>query len=182
MLRSLLLGCVMWTGAVLAAPAGPAFAVVPSSIQPPAGVPLGSFRRSYQPFENWTLICDENLAAGRRICNIRQEIGIVGAGTIFSWAMVATDSGEERMLITAPAAIGQGGAIELTFNDGQGYIARVACDEAACTATVPVGPRMRRHIAEELNVGIRFSAPPVGTVEFKAPMNGLKDALRVVGK
>src|SRR5690606_40623124 len=128
-------------GGASSAPAGPTFTVVPSEVQPPDGIALGSFRRSLQPFENWTLICDEDLAAQQRICNIRQDIAVEGAGTIFSWAMAATDSGEERMVVTAPSAIGGDGEIVLGFEGGETHTARVNCTAVACTTTVPVGPQ-----------------------------------------
>ena len=169
-------------GTALAAPAGPSFTVVPSSIQPPPGVELGSFRRSFQPFKNWTLVCDEDLSKKQRICNIRQEIAIEGAGTIFSWAMAATDNGQPRMLVTAPAAIGNGGEVMLSFDGEASFAAKATCNERACTALIPVGPQIRRHITEKLDIGISFLAPPVGVVQFDAPMDGLGDALKAVGE
>lgn len=168
-------------GGALAVPAGPVFTVIPSDVQPPDGVAVGSFRRSFQPFDNWTLICDEDLLAQKRICNIRQEIAIEGAGKIFSWAMAATDTGQERMVISAPQAIGEGGKIEFAFEGGATYAAQVNCTAVACTTTVPVGPQIRRHIENELDIRIRFYASPVGHLEFRAPMKGLADALKAVG-
>lgn len=128
----------------------PVFKVAPSKVAPPPGVALGDFRRSFQPFENWTLICDEDLRLEMRICNIRQDIEIEGAGVIFSWAMAATDDGKERMVVNALGAIGEGGEIVLIFDDGTTYSARVQCTANACVTTVPVGPHIRRHIEQQL--------------------------------
>jgi len=171
---------MLLVGPAIAGPTAPVFTVVPSKIQPPEGVALGDFRRLYHPFENWTLICDDNLRTGVRICNIRQEIAVSQAGTIFSWTMADTETGEARMIVSAPAAIGDGGEILFRFHDGVTYSARVMCNPQACTTLVPVGPRIRKHIEQGLNVEISFLAPPVGEVRFSAPMKGLAAALAAV--
>jgi len=169
-------------GVAVAAPARPSFVVVPSAVQPPEGVELGSFRRSIQPFRNWTLICDEDLKKKQRICNVRQEIAIEGAGTIFSWAIAASESGEPKMIAALPAAVGNGGKVVLTFDGGGTFSAAANCNQRTCSALIPVGPQIRRHIAERLEIRVSFVAQPVGPIEFKAPMEGLDDALKAVGE
>src|SRR5699024_6360174 len=134
---------VVLAGEIAASSAEPTFMVVPSEIKPPTGVALGDFRRTFQPFENWTLICDEDLRAQSRICNIRQDIAVEGAGTIFSWAMAATDGGQERMIVTVPGSVGDGGDVILKFDGGVTYTAMASCTPQACSATIPVGPQIR---------------------------------------
>lgn len=182
LIRSTFIAGFLMAGAAAAAPASPSFVVVPSSVQPPEGVELGSFRRTIQPFRNWTLICDEDLKKKERICNVRQEIAIEGAGTIFTWAIAASDTGEPKMIATLPAAVGNGGKLELLFDGDARFSTSVNCNNRACTALIPVGPQIRRHIAERLTVGISFVAQPVGRIEFRAPMEGLDDALKAVGE
>jgi len=180
--RNIFIAGFLMAGAATAAPAGPSFVVVPSSVQPPQGVELGSFRRSIQPFKNWTLICDEDLKKKQRICNVRQEIAIEGAGTIFSWAMAASDTGEPKMLATLPAAVGEGGEVVLTFDGDAKFSTTADCTQRTCSALIPVGPQIRRHITEKFEIRISFDAEPVGRIEFAAPMEGLGDALEAVGE
>lgn len=159
--------------------AEPVFQVSPSALEVPAGVPLGAYRRTIHPFENWTLFCDDNLAEKIRLCDIRQEIEIKGAGVIFSWALSATENGAPMMKIVAPAGIGKNGRVRLTFTDGSYYEATMAsCNQSTCETYTPAGPKTQQHIEEELPISISFNVPPVGQLSFKAPMKGLKNALR----
>lgn len=55
-------------------PPGPSYSIKPSEVTVPPGAELGRYRRIIQPFENWNLICDENLKTMKKICNITQSI------------------------------------------------------------------------------------------------------------
>lgn len=52
----------------------PSYSIKPSEVTVPPGAELGRYRRIIQPFENWNLICDENLKTMKKICNITQSI------------------------------------------------------------------------------------------------------------
>ncbi len=158
--------------------APPDFAVQPPAVSPPPGVELGKFRRIIQPFENWTLVCDEDLGRRQRVCNIRQEIAAPGAGIVFSWALSATEEGRPMMLLTVPAKVGVGNKVRLEFDGGTTFLAEIAaCNADGCNGLVPVGPQMRRHIEEGLDVGISFTVAGFGDIAFRAPLKGLSQAL-----
>ena len=53
---------------------GAAYRLKGPDIVLPPGVPLGQYRRIFQPFPNWTLICDENLKTRQVVCNVSQTV------------------------------------------------------------------------------------------------------------
>ena len=50
------------------------YRIKPSDVAVPPDVKLGDYQRTIRPFENWTLICDENLKARKKVCNVSQII------------------------------------------------------------------------------------------------------------
>src|SRR5690606_37792667 len=135
----------------LPAKAEPEFRVRPSSLAVPDGIPLGEYRRTIHPFRNWTLVYDDDLVGKTRLCDIRQEIEIVGAGVIFSWALTPTEDGSPVMKAVVPAAVGPNGRVTLTFSDGIRYEIKIAeCTPVSCEGYAPAVPRTQRHIEEEL--------------------------------
>ncbi|MFD1198441.1 invasion associated locus B family protein [Brucella gallinifaecis] len=162
----------------LSAYAQPEFRVRPSSVTVPDGVPIGQYRRVIHPFENWTLICDDNLATKIRLCDIRQEVEIVGAGIIFSWALTATENGPPMMKLMGPASIGVNGEIILTFNDGSTHrVKMLSCNTSNCIGHSPAGPKTQQHIKENLPINISFDIKRLGNFSFNVPMKGLSNAL-----
>lgn len=163
----------------LAVQAQPEFRVRPSSVTVPVGIPIGHYKRIIHPFENWTLVCDDNLSSKIRLCDIRQEIEIVGAGVIFSWALTATENGPPMMKLLGPAGIGVNGGIVLTFSDGTTHrVKMLSCNKSICIGYSPAGPKTQHHINEGLPINISFDVDRLGEISFTAPMVGLKEALK----
>ena len=100
--------CGVAGAAAQAEPPPSGYAVKPSDVAIPSGETLGEFRRTIQPFSNWTLICDESLKSKRRVCNVTQTI-VSAQGTVaFNWSLVATAEGKPLMVMRVPAAVGIG--------------------------------------------------------------------------
>ncbi|WP_343717804.1 invasion associated locus B family protein [Inquilinus sp.] len=182
-------GCMV-AALALSAMAGDAFAVgwvrLPSTytvkaseVAIPDGEQLGQFRRVIQPFENWTLICDESLTSKRRVCNLTQSIVNQQGAPVFNWSFVATEDGKPLVVMRVPAAVGQGGAIGLTLGGGgrDQIVAQTdRCDAAICTATIAIGQMLRRHIQAGTDCTVTYELPD-GEVSFQAPLEGLFAAL-----
>ena len=55
-------------------PVASGYRIKPSDVALPPDAKLGEYQRTTRPFENWTLICDENLQARQKVCNVTQII------------------------------------------------------------------------------------------------------------
>lgn len=158
------------------------YVIKPSEVAVPQDVPLGSYRRIIHPFENWTLICDENLQAKRKVCNISQSF-VDGAGVmVFSWSLAANEDGKPFVILRAPTAVGAGNSISLTFA-GRSQPVNVkleACDTSVCVGYLPVGPILRQQIGKNTTVGISYSTPSSPTISVNAPLKGLATALSAI--
>jgi invasion protein IalB len=154
------------------------YTVKPSEVAVPDGEQLGQFRRVIQPFENWTLICDESLKSKRRVCNLTQSIVNQQGSPVFNWSFVATADGKPLVVMRVPAAVGEGGVIGLALGDGRDRIVAQAdrCDAAVCTATIAIGQMLRRHIQAGTDCTVTYDLPE-GEVSFQAPLEGLFAAL-----
>lgn len=164
----------------------PGYSIKPSEVLPPTDVPLGQYRRMIRPFRNWTLICDENLKAKQRVCNISQTIVDAAGQAAFSWSLAATTAGVPFMILRAPPSVGAGKTIELSFDDGQPPIQAgvVDCNGAVCVAYLPIGPRMRGYVGKKAAPEISYvymsaQGEPV-RVALRAPLDGLSDALAAI--
>lgn len=80
----------------------PRYWIKPSEVAIPPDVPIGMYRRLIRPFENWTLICDENLKSKQRICNVSQLVVDKAGNTVFSWSLAATAQGKPVMILRVP--------------------------------------------------------------------------------
>ncbi|MBR0938997.1 invasion associated locus B family protein [Bradyrhizobium jicamae] len=156
-----------------------AYIVKPSDVAIPEGETLGRFRRTIQPFRNWTLICDESLNARRRVCNITQAIINPQGAVAFSWSLVATDDGKPLMMMRVPAAAGSGQPIELTMGEKPDrIIARTdRCNASFCFATIAIGDVLKRHIRAATTCVVTYQLPQIGPVVLNAPLDGLVAAL-----
>lgn len=161
------------------------YTIKPSDVSLPADVPLGKYRRIIEPYRNWTLICDENLAAKTRVCNVSQKIVDAQDAVVFSWTLAASRGGDPAMILRVPATWGANANIELSFADGLQPIKAVAdqCDDTICMAVLSVGVRLRAAISAQSAVTIIVSAPgSAGTSEtIPATFDGLSDALSGIG-
>jgi invasion protein IalB len=154
----------------------------PSEVQIPKGLEWGQIKRTIQPFENWTLICDENLKIKEKTCNVSQIVSDRSGGQVFSWSLAATKSGEPFMLLRVPASVNQKAPIAVSFPDrAQAVMLRYkGCDDNICLALLPVGPITRENIDKDSNVTVVFSKLDSQKVEITVPLKGLKTALNAI--
>lgn len=162
------------------ATAAPTYRIRPSEVVVPHDVPLGQYRRITTPFENWTLVCDENLKAKQMICNVSQVIEDHAGTLVFSWSLAATQEGKPFMILrTAPQADGQ---ISLAFQ-GRGQPVEVdidGCNQAVCVGMVPVGPILREQIGKEAQASVSYSTASGARITVPASLKGLAKALAAV--
>lgn len=161
----------------------PGYSVKPSEVVVPGDVAVGRYRRTFQPFPNWTLICDENLAKKRKVCNIAQTILGSDGAAVFSWSLAASQDGQPLFILRAPPALGADGTIALAIPDG-GPLVRVkvrGCDATVCLAYQPVGQRLRAAVEKGLAVEISYAADTPSTpIVFRVPLQGLAQALAAI--
>lgn len=155
------------------------YTVKPSEVAVPDGEQLGQFRRVIQPFENWTLICDESLKSKRRVCNLTQSIIDQHGAPVFNWSFVATADGQPLVVMRVPAAVGEGQPIGLSLGAKPDRIVAQTdrCDTAVCTATIAIGQMLRRHIQAGTDCTVTYDLPNHEEVSFQAPLAGLFAAL-----
>jgi invasion protein IalB len=145
----------------------------------PAGASLGEVRRTLQPFPNWTLICDENLKARTKVCNVTQTFVDSFGASVFSWSLAATESGNPVFILRAPAAVGPAASVTVTPASGKPLAAAVeACDAVVCVATLPLESTLGLEIARGEPVRISYEAG--GPIILSAPLNGLAKAIAAI--
>ncbi|MCT8998806.1 invasion associated locus B family protein [Chelativorans intermedius] len=156
--------------------------IKPSEVVVPQGIELGKYRRVIQPFENWELICDENLQEMQKICNISQSFVDNNGEMVFSWSMAADADGRPFMILRTPPEVGGDGEISLSFpgREKPVKIRLEGCNEAVCVGYVPVGPILREEIGKEASVHIAYPAPAGASVHIEAPLKGLATALSAI--
>ncbi|TPJ24614.1 invasion associated locus B family protein [Mesorhizobium sp. B2-7-2] len=176
--------CLLLSGAHAAGQqaAQPAYRIKPSDVAVPAGVRLGDYQRTTRPFENWTLICDENLQARKKVCNISQSFIDQGQALVFSWSLAADDKGKPFMILRTPIAAGEGSKLSLRLAGRKQPVdvQLQGCDASVCVGYVPVGPVLREQIGKETTVQVSYSLPSGATVSLDAPFKGLKTALSAI--
>lgn len=170
------------SGAYAASQGMAAYRIKPSEVTLPQGVPLGSYRRIIRPFENWDLICDEDLQAKRRVCNISQSFIDQKSELVFSWSLAADEKGKPFMILRAPSQLGTGSKISLGFAGRKKPVdvQLNACDSTICLSYLPVGPIIRQQIESEGSVKISYSMPSGANISLDAPLKGLKAALSAI--
>jgi invasion protein IalB len=183
-LTCLVMACVLLAGAASAAQKAVAggYKIKPSDVAVPQDATLGKFRRIIHPFENWNLVCDENLQAKRKVCNISQSF-VDGMGTlVFSWSLAASEDGKPFMILRVPAGTGAGTMVSLKFagRDQSVNIKLDACDVAVCIGYVPVGPILRAQIGKDAIAQVSYSTPAGTMVSVDAPFKGLATALSAI--
>jgi invasion protein IalB len=158
------------------------YRVKPSDVLVPQGVALGKYRRTIHPFENWTLICDENLQTRRKVCNISQTLTDESGTQVFSWSLAANVDGKPFMILRAPAAIGSGSKIllKLTGMNRDVKVEVKACDALVCIGYQPVGPILRQEIVKETTAQVSYSMSAGQNVRIDAPFKGLAAALSAI--
>ncbi|MEX2693320.1 invasion associated locus B family protein [Rhizobium mongolense] len=158
------------------------YRIRPPEVALPDGVTLGQYQRMIRPFENWTLICDENLKARQRVCNVTQTIENQAGQLAFSWSLAATPEGKPYMILrTAPVARSDG-VVSLKFEDRKEPV-RVqldGCNQTVCIGMLPVGPIMREQISKSSASTVSYSISDGRTVSVTATLRGLSKAVEAI--
>lgn len=158
------------------------YRIKPAEVAVPDDVPLGRYRRVTQPFENWTLICDENLHAKKKVCNVSQSIIDPNDRIVFSWSLAAAENGKPFMILRTLPDASTANKVSLTFA-GRPKPVEVkldACDTTVCVGLVPVGPILREQIGKDATPRISYSVEGGSTVTVEAPLKGLATALAAI--
>lgn len=173
-----ILVCLLITGSQAAAGG---YQVKSSDVLVPQGVPMGKYRRIIQPFENWILICDENLKTRRKVCNISQTFTDDTGAQVFSWSLAANVDGKPFMILRAPAVIGAGSKISLKLAglDRDVDVEVKACDASVCIGYQPVGPILRQQIGNETTARVSYMSSGEN-ISIDAPFKGLAAALSAI--
>ncbi|WP_273795066.1 invasion associated locus B family protein [Brucella intermedia] len=158
------------------------FRIRPSEVTVPEGIRPGQYQRIIRPFENWTLICDENLQKKERVCNVTQIIENQAGQMAFSWSLAATQDGNPYLILrTAPVAKADG-SVSLKF-DGRKEPVQVAldgCNQAVCVGMLPVGPIMREQIAKNTAPRVSYATTDGRTITVTATLKGLAKAVESI--
>lgn len=159
--------------------AAPQYFIRPSDVQIPEGLDWGQYRRTVQPFKNWTLICDENLKKMEKICNISQIIVDRSDAQVFSWSLAATKDGAPMMILRTPATTDRKIPIRVLFpgRDKPVLINIEGCDDNVCVAIMPVGPITREHIGKSSEVTFIYALEAGRQVKLSLPLQGIAIAL-----
>ena len=166
-----------FAGAALAGDAG--FRIKANEMAP-AGPP-GEVRRVVQPFGGWTLICDEDLKARRKVCNVSQVL-VDGAGRpAFNWSLAATRGGAPVIIMRAPSGGLAARHVGIAFRAGETATEYdlPSCDAETCLGLLPVSPTLQKRLREGGTAEI--SLMHEGRLRtLDAPMKDLATALAAV--
>lgn len=163
-------------------PAPPAYRIKPSEVVLPSNAKPGEYQRIIRPFENWTLICDENLGAREKVCNVTQIIEDQSGRMIFSWSLAATKDGKPYMIVrTAPYAKSDD-PVSFKFEGRRDpvNIQIDGCNQAVCVGMLPVGPIMREQISKNATPTISYMTAEGKTVSVTAALKGLSTAVQTI--
>lgn len=156
--------------------------IKPSDVVVPGGVPLGEYRRIIRPFENWIMVCDDNLMAKRRICNISQAIIDETGKIVFSWSLAAAQNGQPFLILRANAKAKVDGAILVMLPDRKQPVSVPieGCNQEVCLAKIQLGPIFREHIGKQSVVRISYTMTDNSTITIPATFKGLSVALAAI--
>jgi len=180
-----ILGCLILLCGVPAAgqvPPPQVYRIKASEVGVPVDVPMGQYQRTIRPFENWTLICDENLKDRRKICNVTQVIVDQAGNSVFSWSLAATEAGKPYFLLRASSVMARHGKLAL-YLEGRGKAVEVAlqgCNDTVCVGMVPVGPMLRDQISKAASPRISFPVESGETITVTTSLKGLGEALAAI--
>ncbi|MBM7043718.1 MULTISPECIES: invasion associated locus B family protein [Rhizobium] len=158
------------------------YRIKPSEVVVPPELKLGDYQRTIRPFENWTLICDENLKIRQRVCNVTQIIENQAGQVAFSWSLAANKKGSPYMILrTAPVARSDG-LVSLRF-EGRKEPIQVqleGCSKAVCVGMLPVGPVLREQISKNAAPMISYLTTDGTTISVTATLKGLSTAVKAI--
>ncbi|WOC16153.1 invasion associated locus B family protein [Pseudochrobactrum sp. MP213Fo] len=161
---------------------GLTFRIKEPDVAVPDGVPSGQYRRIIQPFDNWTIICDENFKSKQRVCNIGQSIVNEAGEVVFSWSLAASENGKPFMIFRIGADAQPKGSVQVKLSGRRQpvNIKIEGCNRQICMAKSPVGPVFREHINKQSSVGISYETTDNRTITIPATFKGLSDALSAI--
>lgn len=178
-----LAGGLLLTAGPAAAQLASPYRIKPSDVALPPEATLGQYQRTIRPFENWTLICDENLKARKKVCNVAQVIEDGAGKMAFSWSLAATQDGKPYMIVRTPPNARSDGLVSLKF-DGRDQAIEVhlnGCNQVVCVGMLPVGPVMRQQITRNATPAISYTTVDGQTITVTAAtLKGLSAALAPV--
>ncbi|MFK0165097.1 invasion associated locus B family protein [Rhizobium sp. NPDC090279] len=160
----------------------PNYRIKPSDVVVPPELKPGDYQRTIRPFENWTLICDENLKKRQRVCNVTQIIENEAGQVAFSWSLAATNKGEPYMILRAAPVAKSDGRISLQF-EGRKEPIQVqlnGCNQTVCVGMLPVGPLMREQISKSTAPTISYPTMDGQTISVTANLTGLSTAVKAI--
>ncbi|MDL2400928.1 invasion associated locus B family protein [Rhizobium mayense] len=158
------------------------YRIRPSEVVLPPDAKLGDYQRTIRPFENWTLICDENLKVRQRVCNVTQIIENQAGQIAFSWSLAANKAGKPYMILrTAPVAKSNG-LISLSFEGRKDpvQIKLDGCSQVVCVGMLPVGTIMREQISKSAAPTVSYPTTDGRTISVTATLKGLSAAVKAI--
>lgn len=178
------MACLLLSGPHAAAQeaASSDYRIKPSEVVVPPELKLGDYQRTIRPFENWTLICDENLKVRQRVCNVTQIIENEAGQVAFSWSLAANKKGNPYMILrTAPVARSDG-LISVRFEGRKEplQIQLEGCSKAVCIGMLPVGPILREQISKNAAPTISYLTTDGTTISVNATLKGLSTAVKAI--
>ncbi|MGV2981675.1 invasion associated locus B family protein [Camelimonas sp. ID_303_24] len=158
--------------------ASPGYDIRPSDVVVPDNVPIGQYRRVIRPFQYWTLICDENIAKKKRVCNITQTVARSDKTVAFSWSLAASENGKPFFILRMPQDMEAGQPVLLDISDGGAPVSVPVkgCNGSVCIGYLQIGPRVRAAINKGNVVQVSYRQG-AGVTQFRAPLRGLAQAL-----
>ncbi len=158
------------------------YRIRPSEVVVPPELKPGEYQRTIRPFENWTLICDENLKIRQRVCNVTQIIENEAGQVAFSWSLAATKKGDPYMILRAAPVAKSDGGILLQF-EGRKEPVQVrfnGCNNTVCVGMLPVGPLMREQISKSTAPTVSYPTTDGKIVSLTANLKGLSTAVKAI--
>jgi len=170
--------------AVSGAPGAAGYRLKGSDIVLPPGVPLGQYRRIFQPFPNWTLVCDENLKTRQVVCNVSQTVIDTKGRQVFSWSLASEEGGQSDFILrTLPDADTQAGIELQTVNmAGPIRVAFQGCNQKLCLGTTPVAGPLSEEIERGSSIVVTYHARNGEVRAYTLPLKGLKEAIASSGR
>ncbi len=178
------MACMLLSGSIAAGQevALPNYRIRPSEVVVPPELKAGDYQRIIRPFENWTLICDENLKSHQRVCNVTQIIENQAGQVAFSWSLAATKKGDPYMILRAAPVAKSDGRFSLKFEGRKEPILVQfnGCNNTVCVGMLPVGPAMREQISKNTAPTVSYPTTDGNTISVTANLKGLSTAVKAI--
>lgn len=153
----------------------------PPEISVPDGE-AGKIRRAIMQFNNWTLICDEDIPAKKQVCNVTQAIVDAKKNVVFSWSLAASNDGQPFFLLRTLPVADKNKPVQIFFPNLKDPINAnyIDCNQSLCLAQIKVGAILSAQISTGSLAFISYSLKNGNKFQFYAPLNGLKEAVQSI--